>query len=135
MTNHRPYFPAFWFLLGAILASELLSLVIRPSLGLSSFQLRVVAAWRVALVLNSFFGFFGYALGIVLSRSRPDRRLSMALGILVGAASTACVQFPMFASYDLSPLAFPVLGIGFVLGIIVGILWKIKNKNIHHSQP
>jgi hypothetical protein len=133
MKLSRPYYPAIWFLLGALATSEPWSWFLTAPAGLSARQLQLIGPiWRAAFAFTCFAGFLGYALGIALFRSHPRRRLSMALGAVFGLAVVAGSRLPPSTSLNFAPLALGGAAVGLAAGFVVGF----RGRRIHHSlQP
>lgn len=130
MKTPRPYYPAIWFLLGALVASEPWSWIISAPADLSAHQMQMIGTiWRAAFAIASFLGFFGYAAGIALFRSHPVRWISTTLGALFGIAIVGVIHNSFFSSLDFGPIALPVVATGFLLGIAVGFSGRIIDKS------
>jgi len=130
MKLSRPYYPAIWFLLGAVVASVPWSWGLTPPIGLSPHQLSMIGAiWRYVFFLTCFVGFLGYASGIALFRSHPQRRLSTAIGAVFGLGVVAGSQLPQFASLNFGPLALAAVVVGLIAGLAVGFRERRANNS------
>ena len=128
MKLQSSYDPASWFLLGALVTSEPWSWVLAPPVDLAPQLLHSSGAvWRVAFGGASVASCFGFAVCLALFRSRPPRKLNVAVGAATGLSVVAATRIPLLAGSNFGPLVLAALFAGLLAGLVAA--WRVRRPN------
>jgi hypothetical protein len=116
------------------MASEPWSWFLDAPAGLAQQLLRNTGAvWRVAFAATSFASFFGYAAGVAVFRARPQRILSVAIGLVLGFAVVAATRSPLLAGANFGPLVYAAVAAGLFAGLVVGFFERRANYSLKRT--